>query len=141
RAVATALCGMRAGSSGSSNGSMTVSAVKPCLMALHRDCCFPSSVFGPVLLSALRRFALSCLSDVMLGSSRPEWVPARSPETLEGPDVEPAAIRPLRAGGGLADSLDGTCARCCSDGIGTVELRRCAYARVQSPPADLTARQ
>jgi hypothetical protein len=44
-------------SSGFSDGSITVSAVNPCLRAFRRDRCFPSSVFGPVLLRALRRFA------------------------------------------------------------------------------------
>ncbi len=46
------------------------SAVNPCLRALCRDRCFPSSVFGPVLLSALSRFASIWRRDVMGGSTR-----------------------------------------------------------------------
>src|SRR6516225_632102 len=44
---------------------MTVSAVSPWRTALRRDTCFPASVFGPVLLSALRRLASICLNEVM----------------------------------------------------------------------------
>src|SRR5436305_10007951 len=34
-------------------------------MALQREACFPASVLGPVLLSALRRLASICLYEVM----------------------------------------------------------------------------
>src|SRR5271166_5554867 len=44
---------------------MTVSAVSPWRTALQGDACLPASVFGPVLLSALRRLASICLSEVM----------------------------------------------------------------------------
>ncbi len=51
---------------------------------------------------------------------------ARAPS--QRPGAELAAIRPLRAaaGGDLIDNLERTCARCCSDGIGTQELSCCA---------------
>src|SRR5215468_1310462 len=52
---------------------MTVSAVRPWRTALQRDTCLPASVFGPVLLSALRRLASLCLKEVM-GSRPPNWV-------------------------------------------------------------------
>src|SRR5215469_16050526 len=44
---------------------MTVSAVRPWRRALQREACFPSSDFGPVLLSALRRLASICLYEVI----------------------------------------------------------------------------
>lgn len=46
---------------------MTVSAVNPWRTALLRDCRFPLSVVGPVLLCALRRLASICLSDAIGG--------------------------------------------------------------------------
>src|SRR5262249_13379212 len=52
---------------------MTVSAVRPWRRALQREACFPSSDFGPVLLSALRRLASICLYEV-IGSQRPNWL-------------------------------------------------------------------
>src|SRR5215471_15464263 len=52
---------------------MTVSAVSPWRTALQRDTCFPASVFGPELLSALRRFASICLYEVM-ENRPPNWV-------------------------------------------------------------------
>src|SRR6516225_246392 len=45
---------------------ITVSAVSPWRTALQRDTCFPASVLGPVLLSALRRLASICLYEVMV---------------------------------------------------------------------------
>jgi hypothetical protein len=62
-----------------SRGSMTVSAVSPCLSALRRDCTFPFSVCGPVLLSALRRFASSCRSEVMDRLTSPPARPQLGP--------------------------------------------------------------
>jgi hypothetical protein len=41
----------------------------PCFNALFRDFFFPSSVFGPVLICAFRRFASICFRDVILISS------------------------------------------------------------------------
>src|SRR6516165_7731689 len=41
--------------------------------ALQREACFPASVLGPVLLSALRRLASICRYEVM-GSGFPNWV-------------------------------------------------------------------
>src|SRR5262249_24940470 len=55
------------------NAPMTVSAVSPWRTALQRDTCFPVSVFGPVLLNALRRLALICLYEVIEGY-RANWV-------------------------------------------------------------------
>src|SRR5438128_6096785 len=46
--------------------------VKPWRKAFRREACFPFSLRGPVLFSALRRFASICLSDVMPAArSRP----------------------------------------------------------------------
>src|SRR6516164_8662355 len=42
-------------------------------MALPRDACFPASVFGPVLLSALRRLASICRYEVIV-SQLPNWL-------------------------------------------------------------------
>src|SRR5437868_6629097 len=42
-------------------------------MALWREACFPTSVFGPVLFSAFRRLASICLYEV-IGSHVPNWV-------------------------------------------------------------------
>ena len=62
---------------------MTVSAVRPWRRALRRECSLPSGVVGPVLLSALRRLASICLSELIedqleLGSFfRHEEGPAR----------------------------------------------------------------
>ena len=47
-------------------GSTTVSAVSPCRTAFWRERSFPTSLVGPVLLSALRRLASICLSDVIV---------------------------------------------------------------------------
>src|SRR5260370_35034764 len=44
---------------------MTVSAHNPCRMAFCRDWLLPSSVFGPVLLMALRRLASIWRNEVM----------------------------------------------------------------------------
>src|SRR3974390_1313534 len=44
---------------------MSVSPVRPWRTALQRECSLPSSVVGPVLLSALRRLASICLREVM----------------------------------------------------------------------------
>ena len=44
---------------------MTVSAVRPWRTALQRERSFPSGVVGPVLLSALRRLASICLSELI----------------------------------------------------------------------------
>jgi hypothetical protein len=44
---------------------MTVSAVNPCRTALRSERLLPVSVFGPELISALRRLASTCLSDAM----------------------------------------------------------------------------
>src|SRR6516225_9287877 len=44
---------------------MTVSAVSPWRTALRRDACLPASVFGPVLLRALRRLASIWRYEVM----------------------------------------------------------------------------
>src|SRR5450759_49764 len=44
---------------------MTVSAVRPWRNALRRECSLPSGVVGPVLLSALRRLASICLSELI----------------------------------------------------------------------------
>src|SRR5262249_60321010 len=52
---------------------MTVSALSPWRTALQRDACFPAFVFGPVLLSALRRLASICLYEVMENRSS-NWV-------------------------------------------------------------------
>ncbi len=52
---------------------MTTSAVRPRRMALRRERRLPASVFGPVLLRALRRFASVCLSDV-IGSDSHNWL-------------------------------------------------------------------
>src|SRR5262249_23152431 len=52
---------------------MTVSALSPWRTALQRDACFPAFVFGPLLLSALRRLASICLYEVMENHS-PNWV-------------------------------------------------------------------
>jgi hypothetical protein len=61
--MAVMACWVRSSSSlGSSWGrtGMMVRAVMPCLKALRRTRAFPSSVFGPVLLCALRRLAWIC---------------------------------------------------------------------------------
>ena len=52
---------------------MTVSAVSPWRTAFREARCFPSSLVGPVLLSALRRLASIYLSDVM-GARQLNWV-------------------------------------------------------------------
>src|SRR6516164_457357 len=52
---------------------MIVSAVSPWRTALQRDACFPASVFGAVLLSALRRLASICRYEVM-GHCPPNWI-------------------------------------------------------------------
>src|SRR5437879_5773817 len=44
---------------------MTVSAHSPCRTAFRRDRLLPSSVFGPVLMTALRRLASICRNEVM----------------------------------------------------------------------------
>jgi hypothetical protein len=44
--------------------SITTSAVSPWRTELRRDRRFPAAVFGPVLLSALRRLASICLSEL-----------------------------------------------------------------------------
>src|SRR5215467_12256756 len=46
---------------------MTVSAVSPCRMALQRERRLPSSVRGPVLLSAFNRLASICLRELIRG--------------------------------------------------------------------------
>src|SRR5262249_55564882 len=51
---------------------MTVSAVRPWRSALRRDACFPGSVFGPVLRSALPRLASICRYEVM--GFLPNWL-------------------------------------------------------------------
>src|SRR5215471_16648914 len=51
---------------------MTVSAVRPWRSALRRDFCFPASVFGPVLRSALARLAWICRYEVM--GFLPNWL-------------------------------------------------------------------
>ncbi len=43
-----------------------------CLRAFRRDRCFPSAIFGPVLLSAFWRFASIWRRDVMGASTRPQ---------------------------------------------------------------------
>jgi hypothetical protein len=43
-----------------------VRAVMPCVMALSFTRAFPSSVFGPVLLWALRRLASICAAVAMV---------------------------------------------------------------------------
>ena len=45
--------------------AMTVSAVRPWRTALRRERSLPSGVVGPVLLSALRRLASICLSELI----------------------------------------------------------------------------
>src|SRR5262249_24463417 len=50
-----------------------VSAVSPWRRALQRDTCFPDSVFGPVLRSALRRLAWICRYEV-IESHPPSWL-------------------------------------------------------------------
>src|SRR5262252_2477751 len=52
---------------------MTVSAVRPWRTALRRDACLPASVFGPVLLRALRRLAPIWRYEVM-ARRLPNWV-------------------------------------------------------------------
>src|SRR6516225_5832000 len=52
---------------------MTVSAVSPWRTALPRDACLPVSVFGPVLLRALRRLASIWRYEVM-ERRFPNWV-------------------------------------------------------------------
>ena len=44
---------------------MTVSEVRPWLKALQRERSLPSGVIGPVLLSALRRLASICFSELI----------------------------------------------------------------------------
>src|SRR5271169_4146476 len=44
---------------------MTVSAVRPWRKALQRERSLPSGVVGPVLFSALRRLASTCLSELI----------------------------------------------------------------------------
>src|SRR5262249_180787 len=51
---------------------MTVSAVRPWRSALRRDACFPGSVFGPVLRSALPRLASIRRYEVM--GFLPNWL-------------------------------------------------------------------
>src|SRR6516164_1551232 len=62
-----------ASSSASSSALMTVSVVSPWRTALRRDACLPASVFGPVLLRALRRLASIWRYEVMVRRS-PNWV-------------------------------------------------------------------
>src|SRR5215469_3387875 len=52
---------------------MTVSAVSPWRTALRRDACLPASVFGPVLLRALRRLASIWRYEV-IERRLPNWV-------------------------------------------------------------------
>src|SRR5215468_593606 len=59
--------------SASSSALKTVSAVSPWRTALQRDTCFPASVFGPVLLSALRRLASICRYEIIV-SQLPNWL-------------------------------------------------------------------
>src|ERR1039458_2040673 len=51
---------------------MTVSAVRPWRTALQRERSLPSGVVGPVLLSALRRLASICLSELI--DDQKNWV-------------------------------------------------------------------
>ena len=44
---------------------MSISAVRPCLCAFHRERALPAAVFGPVLFLALALFASICLIDVI----------------------------------------------------------------------------
>src|SRR5664280_2664411 len=52
---------------------MTVSAVRPWRKALRRERSLPSGVVGPVLLSALRRLASICLSE-LIDDQQKNWV-------------------------------------------------------------------
>ena len=67
---------------------ITVSAVRPWRTALRRDCWLPSSLLGPVLLSALRRLAWICRNEV---------IAARPPEMGSFCQSRPAGPR-LREG-------------------------------------------
>jgi hypothetical protein len=63
RSAATPTTHLRASSS--SPGRRMSLEPRPCLRALWRTAAFPSGVFGPVLLRALRRLARACLSLVI----------------------------------------------------------------------------
>src|SRR3954468_13319183 len=54
-------------SPGASCGSGTWMAPSPCCRALRRLLALPSSVFGPVLFCALRRFASICFAVAIFG--------------------------------------------------------------------------
>ena len=62
---------------------MTVSAVSPWRTALPRERCLPASVFGPVLLCALRRLASIWRNEVIAG--RPRQLASFCNSPLGGP--------------------------------------------------------
>ena len=73
-AFVPAVCGDQGSRARKGSGrQITVSAVRPWRTALQRDTCLPSSVFGPVLFSALRRLASICLYEV-IGNCFPNWL-------------------------------------------------------------------
>jgi hypothetical protein len=51
------------------SSATTTAAHRPCLSALARERCLPSSVFGPVLLAAFLRFAANRASLTIMGGS------------------------------------------------------------------------